>query len=140
MAHVVTNIAPLKMGIYEVTSFVVNKDTLPPLLTDSLRWQDLILEGRNSGSINTFDSSFRREYGRAYFNYKVDSAKHLLLFKKNRSDSIPLITFQYKLPDENSLLLFGKRNNDSLFVSLKRSSRSFPLPGNQFHWLQETPP
>jgi hypothetical protein len=138
-AHTATIIEPLKMGIYEVTTFAVNKDTLPPLLTDTMRWQDLILDGRNTGSINTSDPIFRQEYGRAYFSYKVDSSKQLLQIKKNKSDSIPLISFRYKLINENTLLLFGKHNNDSLFLSIKRSPKRYQLPDNDFHWLMETP-
>lgn len=32
-------------GIYNVKTFIRNKDTLAPLQTDTLRWKQLVLEG-----------------------------------------------------------------------------------------------
>jgi hypothetical protein len=43
---------PIARGIYNVESYVLNKDTIPALITDTIRWQDFILEN-GFGSIKT---------------------------------------------------------------------------------------
>ncbi|MEO6255131.1 MAG: hypothetical protein ABIO79_17615, partial [Ferruginibacter sp.] len=62
-----------KPGVYDVTRYVINKDTLPALITDTMRWKDLIIENNGMGSINTSDTMFRRRYGRGYFVFDVDT-------------------------------------------------------------------
>jgi len=70
---VIKSYKDFKPGVYDVKLYVVNRDTLPPLLTDSIRWKDLIIENNGiMGSINTADMQLRRRYGRGYFNWTVD--------------------------------------------------------------------
>ncbi len=128
---------PIAKGVYNVESYVLNKDTIPPLITDTLRWQDFILEN-GFGSIKTTDSLFRKRYGRAYFNYKVDTLKHSIDFIKSFADTTFLISLKYEIPDSNTVRLRGKLRNDSLFVVLRKSSRHFQLAERQFHWLSES--
>lgn len=127
-------IKPVKNGIFDVVKFAVNKDTLAPLLTDTLRWQDVIFEKGGGGSIKTGDTTFKRRYGRAYFYYSSDTVKHILYIHKNPKDSS---VFCYQLPDSNTMLLTGKMRNDSLYVELRKSNRHFQLAEKQFHWLSE---
>ncbi|HYF32090.1 MAG TPA: hypothetical protein VD993_13295 [Chitinophagaceae bacterium] len=54
---------PFKAGMYDVTQYVVNGNTIPPLLTDSLRWQNMVFDTYTSGSIATADTAFRRYTG-----------------------------------------------------------------------------
>lgn len=127
-------VKPVKSGIYDVVTFAVNKDTLPPLLTDTTRWRDVIFDKGGKGSIATSDSTFRQRYGRAYFYFTSDTIRHILYIHKNPKDSL---VFNYQIPDSNSLYLRGKNVNDSLYVELRKSKRHFPLAENQFHWLSE---
>ena len=129
-----TDLKPVKSGVYDVVKFVVNKDTLPPLLTDTLRWQDVIFEKGGNGSIKTSDTSFRRRYGRGYFYYTSDTISHTLYFHKNPKDSFAM---SFQMPDSNTILLNGKKQNDSLYVELRKSNRHFQLAEKQFHWLSE---
>ncbi len=126
-----------KPGVYDVAQYVVNKDTLPPLLTDSIRWKDFIIENSSYGSINTADPLLRRRYGRGYFNFTVDTLQPVIHIKKLAQDSTDLYTFRYLLPDSNTIQLSGTQKNDSLFIMLKRSARHFQLAEKQFHWLSE---
>jgi hypothetical protein len=123
--------------VYEVTTYAVNKDTLPPLLTDTLRWQDFIIEKSGMGSINTHDSMFRRRYGRGYFTFNIDTAQPVIHFKKSGQDTTDILALHYLRVDSNTLQLWGLQRKDSLFVELKRSNRHFQLSENQFHWLSE---
>jgi hypothetical protein len=135
--HTVQSDGPIPKGIYKVESYVLNRDTIPPLITDSLRWQDIIFE-EGYGSIKTTDSLFRKRYGRAYFNYNIDSVKHSLKFVKSFADTSSLISFKYETPDSNTVRLWGKLRNDSLYVVLRKSNRHFQLTERQFHWLSES--
>jgi hypothetical protein len=123
-----------KPGVYDVTTFVINKDTVPALVTDTMRWKDFIIENNMGGSIATADTMFRRRYGRGYFNFDVDSLKPVINFKKAGAD---LFSLNYRLPDSNTIQLWGTKQHDSLFIELKRSSRHFQLAERQFHWLSE---
>lgn len=130
------NIAPFKKGIYDVSAYVVNKDTIPALITDSLRWQNMIFDDR-TGSVQTKDKIFRQSYNRAIFGYSVDSAKQLLVLMKGRRDTTRVISLHYSMIDANTILLNGKRNNDSLFITLKRNDRHFLLPERGVSWIME---
>jgi hypothetical protein len=128
---------PIAKGIYQVESYVLNRDTIPPLITDTLRWQDLILEN-GFGSIKTTDSLFRKRYGRAYFNYKIDTLKQTLDFVKSFADTSSLLSMKYEIPGDNTVRLWGKLRSDSLYVVLRKSNRHFQLTERQFHWLSES--
>ena len=126
----------IPVGIYNVNKFVINKDTITPGI-DTLRWQDMILEKGGAGSINTKDTSFKRRYGRGYFNFTTDTNNHTIAFKKLSQDSTPIFTMNYFIPDSLTIQLRGKKKNDSLYVELKKSDRHFQLAERQFHWLSE---
>lgn len=127
-----------KPGVYEVTQYVVNKDTLPALVTDTIRWKDVIFENNQMGSINTKDTLFRKRYGRGYFIYNVDTLQPIINFKKTGQDEGFIFSLHYQRPDSNTIQLWGKQRNDSIYIELKRSTRHFQLAEKQFHWLSET--
>lgn len=124
-------------GVYDVTKYAVNKDTLPALITDTIRWKDVVIENNFSGSINTKDTLFRKRYGRSYFNFSIDSSQPVIHFKKFPGDEADLFSLRYQRPDSNTLQLWGPFKNDSLFIELKRSARHYQLAERQFHWLSE---
>ena len=128
---------PIAIGMYDVETFVVNKDTIPPLLTDTLRWQDIIFE-RRFGTVKSSDPLFRKLYNRGHFIYTVDTVKQTLGFKKLPQDTTFGFFFTYQVPDDRTILLRGKSISDSLFVVLKKSKRHFQLAEKQFHWLSES--
>lgn len=128
---------PVKQGVYTVETFVVNKDTIPVSMADTVRWQDVIFDKGSLGSIKTSDTSFRQRYRRAYFYYSFDSTASHIDFKKFQGDSVSIATFRFEQPDSNTVFLKGKLRNDSLYVSLKRINRHFQLAEKQFHWLSE---
>lgn len=134
----VADLKPIKPGMYDVDLFVLNgRDTVPALVTDSVRWHDLVFERGGLGSIKTTDVMFRQRYRRGYFSYKPDTARHMLELRYFPSDSLPLMSMRYKLPDENTIQLWSKYKGDSLYVRLRRSKRHFQLAERQFHWLSE---
>ncbi|HMJ68888.1 MAG TPA: hypothetical protein VK508_08335 [Cyclobacteriaceae bacterium] len=129
---------PIKRGMYDVDLFVLNgRDTVPALVGDSLRWNDMVFEGNGFGSIKTVDTLFRQRYRRGYFFYQPDTVKQVLNIWKSRADTPPMMTMKYNLPDENTIQLWTKFKSDSLYVRLRRSKRHFQLTEKQFHWLSE---
>jgi hypothetical protein len=126
----------IKNGVYELTAYTINKQSVPPLITDTLLWQDMILEN-GTGSLKTGDTTFRHRYNRAYFSYKVDSVKHIMNFRKMQSDSLAFMSMNYAITDTNAFKLWGKKGKDSVTFEFKRTKRHFQLAEKQFHWLSE---
>jgi hypothetical protein len=132
---------PIKSGFYDVAVFAINKDTIPPLITDTMRWQDVVFEKDGYGSIKTADTIFRQRYKRGYFDYEIDTVNNIINLKKWQTDSAMysgiILSMHYQLPDSNTIQLRGKQKNDLLYVLLKKSNRHFQLADKPFHWLSE---
>ncbi len=128
---------PFKSGLYDVDLFVLNnKDTIPPLANDSLRWKNVAIEKNGFGSIDAYEPKFFQRYKRWYFNFKTDTVNELMNFTPFR-DTTKLYSMRYKMPDENTIQLWTLHDKDSLFMQLRRSKRHFQLTERQFHWLSE---
>lgn len=128
---------PIAIGMYDVETFVLNNDTIPPLLTDTFRWQDIIFEKRY-GTVKSSDPFFQKFYTRGQFAYSVDTVKQTLGLKIFPQDTTFGYFFTYQIPGDGTILLRGKRRNDSLFIVLRKSKRHFQLAERQFHWLSES--
>ncbi len=92
---------------------------------------------------NKQNTTFRQLYKRGYFNFKTDTASHIINFKKGKQDRTmftgTILSLHYQIPDSNTIQLWGKRKNDSLYVLLKKSNQHFQLDEKQFHWLTDYP-
>jgi hypothetical protein len=132
-----TETKPIHSGIYDVVTFVVNKDTIAPAVTDTIRWRDVIIEKGDFGSVGSTDTAFRQRYRRGYFNLVFDNEQQTLSFKKSASSQNPIASFHCVFPDSNTVKLLGTKGKDTLYVLLKRSNRHFQLGEKQFHWISE---
>jgi hypothetical protein len=141
---------PITPGIYSVPVFVVNGDTLPPLLTDSLRWQKVVFNNFtnkaafndviNNGYVIPYDTIFSKRFDRGFFSYSIDTVKHEIQFMKSKySYSAPYSSFlmKYELPDSNTILLNGIIREASVSVVLKNTHRHFILTDSERPWLKE---
>ncbi|HYV96626.1 MAG TPA: hypothetical protein VE967_04130, partial [Gemmatimonadaceae bacterium] len=130
---------PFVPGVYEVTRYVVGKDTVPFTANDTTRWRDVIFDAQGQGSVGSTDSLFWQRYRRGYFRYRADTAKHLTTVWRTSwlRDSVFLFTARYEMPDTNHIRMWTRFHNDSLFVELVRTPRHFQLSERQFHWLSE---
>lgn len=131
------DVPPIRSGLYDVTAFVVNGDTLPHQSTDTLRWRDVVFDKGGLGSIGTTDTLFLQRYRRGYFSYRPDSTTQTITLTRSRADTATLLTLRYEMPDPATLRLWTVLHGDSLFVELARSQRHFQLTERQFHWLSE---
>ncbi len=130
---------PLSVGLYDVTHFVRNGDTLPALITDSLRWRDLVIDNARQGSVGSTDTAFWQRYRRGYFRYHADTtARTLTIWRTSMlQDSTYLFTARYAVRDSAHATLWTTVRGDSLSIGLARSPRHFPLAERQFHWISE---
>lgn len=134
-----TAAAAFTPGVYDVRTYVLNGDTIPPLPGDSLRWRDVIFDGAMAGSVGTSDTLFWQRYRRGYFNFRVNEEdRTAVVWRRSPAfDSTYLFTMRYELPDERAIHLWTRVRDDSLFVELVRNDRHFQLAERQFHWLSE---
>lgn len=130
---------PIPRGIYDVKTFVVNKDTIPISNIDTLIWKDIIFDRESYANVNSCDTLLNKRYRRGGFNYKSDTIKKTLQCYKftQKGDSIFLFTIKYKLKDKNTLVMKTKIRKDSVYIEALKSNRKFQLAEKQFHWLSE---
>lgn len=131
--------APIPPGLYEVTTFVKNGDTLPVLANDSLIWKDVIFESTYSyATVNSADRLFSRDNSRGGFFYKADTLNHTLKCYRSKAMKAPgIFTLHYRIPDSTTVLLRTKIASDSLSIKLTRSKKKFRLSGRPFHWIEK---
>ena len=139
--QVVTNakeIKPIPYGLYNVTTFVKNGDTLPVLATDTLIWKDIIFErGNKSASVNTADTLFKKIYNRGLFYYKADTIKNTMVcFKHTKKGKVVIFNLRYKLSgNKKHVQMWVGLKKDSLYLELDKSNREFALSKKPFNWV-----
>lgn len=124
---------PFLYGIYNVENFKFNGKEVPPILTDSTRWKQMIINWDGyaqvklmNDSIQTLNTVFRLE-------------SKLLTFASSNGDNTRYY-FNYNIPNENQLILKGLINQDSIFICFKRKDlKEFKLINRGFHWVNEYP-
>lgn len=124
---------PPLYGIYHIETFLRNKDTLPPLTTDTLRWDKLIVSYPGYAFITSMNDSTNG------FAFKPDTVtKKIEMF--SYEDTTKKSNFVYSFPKKDILLLIGKLKNDSVLIEMKKNDlNSFPLINRGFHWVNEYP-
>jgi hypothetical protein len=121
---------PPLYGIYDVKTFVRNKDTLKPLTTDTSRWNKLVISSiPGKASVIFMNDSIR------YFIFNPDTVKKTI-FMVAEKDTSDKYTFNYSLLKDSTLSLRGKRYNDSLKIqSQLLDLNKLPLINHKFHWI-----
>ena len=140
---------PGAAGVYNVSQFIVGKDTIAYSKTDSTRWQDVVFEKWATLSIRSnrpvaLDSnnverpeltSDERTYelegsaGRHYYSYTIDTADHLLtLQNKNPHYSDEKWVLHYDRPGASRIILSGvTTGKDSVYAVLDRVDKKYLL-------------
>jgi len=128
-----TRAKPPLYGIYDVQTFVRNKDTLAPLTTDTVRWRKLIVSGKEYAGVRLMNDSSRT------FTFKPDTAARKIVMTR-RGDTTQKGHLEYSLMGKDGMLLRGKWMSDSIFVTLKKDDiNNFLLVNRGFHLINETP-
>ena len=124
---------PPLYGLYEVKTFVINKDTLPPLTTDTTRWNKMAISYPGNAMLKFMSDSTN------YFAFKVDTLKKNIVMNKY-SDTDHKWQFTYIQPKKDSLVIRGTYKNDSVKITFHRFDASkFLLVRRGFHWINEYP-
>ena len=124
---------PPLYGLYEVKTFVVNKDTLKPLTTDTVRWSKLAISYPENAMIKFMTDST------SYFQFKVDSVKKRIFMNKY-TDTVHRWMLSYTQPKKDSLVITGTYKKDSIRITFHRYDASkFLLVRRGFHWISEYP-
>ena len=121
---------PPLYGLYNVKTFIINKDTLTPFTTDTFRWNKFVVSLPGKAAIILMNDNMQ------YFNINTDTIKKTIrLTAKN--DTTNKYVFAYNLKD-GELFIKGKHYNDSLQMQLKQINLdSLPLLKHKFHWIIE---
>lgn len=113
-------------GVYEVKTFIANKDTLKPLTTDTLRWRKLYLN--QAAGVQLMNDSITP------YQLTVDTIKHRFVISRKN------FVLRYKQLKPDTLILEGSWKGDSVKIQMvKHGDNTFPLTSRGFHWISEYP-
>lgn len=117
-------------GIWKVETFSNNGVDLPPLTTDTFRWEYLIIDQKKKAIVKKMDGS-RMEY-----DFVLDSVNQKI--DLNRLSGSYQLSYSFR--DSNYLELNSLQNIDSISVTLRRKPLSdFRLINQEFRWVNEFP-
>jgi hypothetical protein len=139
----------IQPGVYNVSSFRINKDSLPYAAAHPVRWKDVVVEKWNTISIgsgqavvidsNNIEKFVRGEEsklyelegsaGRQYYSYTADTLQHqLTLQNRNPYYHKETLVLQYLQKGDASIELSGvNEKRDSIFVVLNRVNKKYLL-------------
>jgi uncharacterized membrane protein YphA (DoxX/SURF4 family) len=121
---------PPLYGIYDVKTFVRNKDTLKPLTTDINMWHKLIISTiPGKASVVLMNDSIR------YFIFSADTVKKTICMIAEK-DTSEKYTFNYSQLKDSIFSFRGKGHNDSLKMQFQLFDLNrLPLINHKFHWV-----
>lgn len=136
-------------GLYNVSEFKINQQSVPYSTIDSTRWQDVVFEKWNTISIrsnrpvildstntdyistNDKDRTYELEgsSGRHYYSYDADTVNQiLLLHNRNKNYKDETLQLKYTKTGEEQITLTGlDRNKDSVYVVLDKINKKYLL-------------
>jgi hypothetical protein len=127
---------PPMYGIYEVEDFVLSNDTIPPLLTDTIRWRYLVIDKFGANIFKMKTSGFD---DLDYYIAKTDTLKTEISLLKY-SDSTKVSTLRYRKSKDGKYLFEGTFNNNSMKINtIRKDEKDFLLMNRGFHWVTEYP-
>ena len=123
---------PPLYGIWEVTTFVKDGDTLAPLTTDADRWRYLVIDRKGRAGIKMMDDQ------RQYIEFTPDSTLSTVLVSWPNTTLTGDLDITQK--DSTHLNLKGTISEFQYDISFKAKDLSKILLINRgFHWINETP-
>lgn len=123
---------PALYGIYNVDKFVKNGQEVPPLTTDTTRWNRLLFDYVGRASVMMMDDSYRR------YVVKTDTVKKQITFN-TRKDTVNKYVMKYEQTSKD-LKLKGVLKKDTLNITFKHYPlKNFSLFNRGFHWVSPVP-
>ncbi|WP_435354732.1 DoxX family protein [Emticicia sp. SJ17W-69] len=134
-------------GLYNVSEFRWNNQTLPYSKTDSIRWQNVVFEKWNTLSIKLnkpviiehlkseeiYQADSNRIYefagsqGRHYYGYDFDSTESILLLKnRNKNHVSDQFKLSFKRLNDSTIVLSGlSAGKDSIYAVLNKINKKY---------------
>jgi len=126
-------VKPYFYGIYDIQNYVVNKDTVAPLTTNTERWRKLIVGRSGYATVKKMNDSTQN------YTFREDIKAHTIIMFTD-ADTSAKYNFTYSEPAKDSLMLKGKLGLDSIKISMKKfDMKNFKLINRGFHWVNEFP-
>ena len=120
-------------GIYTVQVYKLNGKEILPLITDSTRWRQLVIDREGTARVRLMDDSFLS------LDTKIDVAKKEIELQ-TRDEQANRYKFIYELRKDSTLILLGHMEKDSVAITLKQfDTKKFRLMNRGFHWINERP-
>ncbi len=114
-------------GAYDVTVFVKNRDTVVPLLTDSLRWKRVFVHRRGYFIVQDMNDRMQD------YALLTDTANRYFILE--REDDRQQFRLGYIQNPDNSLSLEGSIDKDSLYIKLRPiDPKTLPVLQHEFNW------
>ena len=124
---------PPLYGLYQVETFVKNRDTLKPLTTDTIRWNKFWISRPGTAAVKLMNDSV------AGFIFKPDTLKHTVT-ATTYTDTTHKFFLHYTFLKPNIMILQGHWKQDSISVRMhKVDLKSFRLISRGFHMINEFP-
>ena len=124
---------PPLWGIYDVETFTLDGTVHPPLLTDTERWQNLIIDFPGGATVRTMDDK-RRRY---LFTVVEERASIDVATYEDREAKT---TWTFSRPSEGTLHMEGELEGKRYELELtRRDPNDFLLVNRGFHWINEFP-
>lgn len=128
---------PELYGIWEVTEFTAEASPVPPLTTDPVRWQRLIIDAGSAGYQRMDDSVVPVV---ATFDTEAHTMTLAAAPSAPGEAAAATTTFIVDRPADDRLTLRGELDGRPVTVTLDRLDLdSFPLRGTDFRWVQNNP-
>ena len=143
-------------GIWRVEEFAFDGEPRPPLATDTLRWQRVIIASPQTLTVQDMDGRFTPHA------VALDTLKRMVWIKRIRFDSTsspwwndwqstPVVPEKadagslwhgatqvtYERPESGVVVLAGSLNGHRLRVTLRKEDREFVLTTRGVHWIKE---
>ena len=134
-------------GLYNVSEFRWNNQTIPYSKTDPIRWQNVVFEKWNTLSIKSnkpviiehlpseelykADSNriyeFAGSQGRHYYSYDFDSTKSALSLKnRNKNHASDKLSLSFKRLNDSTIVLSGlSAGKDSVYAVLNKINKKY---------------
>jgi uncharacterized membrane protein YphA (DoxX/SURF4 family) len=127
-------------GVYNTKLFIINKDTLQAMQTDTTRWKQLVIDNYGAfayAMLKMMNDTLHR------YGIQTDTIQKLVTIS-DYVDSTKRWRLHYSYPDKDNLVLLGSRlwgrTSDSIRIDMVRFPLNhFRLDSRGFNWVNEYP-
>lgn len=124
---------PKLYGLYNVDLYIKNNDTVPPLMTDSVRWKQFVIEWEGYARVNHMTNRATT------FTTKLDTVLRKIDLTTRKDTTIKCsFIYDYSNPDQFNLKGVIQSDSVSIFMT-KKNLNDYLLMNRGFHWINEYP-